>query len=177
MEQPAGLDQWLTICRVFGDYETFLAIAFAVNILFGAWEAIRARLAARSIGGTAFLTSFAALIDHDTARAYGDLIGRAKRVRNRFTRAGRALSFIVAVAIAAALFWFPSNQPVATVAKWLIALSILVFPLTMTVMIAADWAFRLAARLRAGDGAMAKAMPNSKPAAKEVTRALGEPSD
>lgn len=160
---------------MFGDYETFLAIAFAVNILFGAWQAIRERLAARSIGGTEFLTSFAALIDHDTARAYGDLVGRAKRVRDRFTQTGRAFSFIVAVAIAAALFWYPSSQHIATWAKWLIALSIVLFPLTMTLMIAVDWTFRLAARLRAGDGAKAKAKP--KPAAKDVTRALGEDLD
>lgn len=77
---------------MFGDYETFLAIAFAVNILFGAWQAIRERLAARSIGGTEFLTSFAALIDHDTARAYGDLVGGPSACATGSRRRGEPLA-------------------------------------------------------------------------------------
>ena len=171
MEQSAGYDRWLT-CAVFGDYESFLEIAFAVNILYGAWEDIRARLAARSLDGTAFLANFAQVIDDNTAGAYGDLVGKAKRVRNRFTRWGRIISFTIAALIAAGLFWFPSALSVPAWGKSLIALSILAFPIVMLFMVVVDWYIRLRARLTAGDGAMAKAVPNPDTVSVGVERLL-----
>ena len=124
----------------FGDYSSFLEIAFAVNLLFGFWHAL-------SKGLTDWQTATAndweirfKANDVDAGRGILQRIQRRHEICRHWCskaqKIGRSVSIVIAILIARALYFYPEGATLDHYSVVLIGLSILPVPIVGLVMCA-----------------------------------------
>lgn len=116
----------------FGDYTSFLEIAFALNILFNAWHAIPTSLTRRRGGVGKYA-------EKPGAASY-DSVGKWSKV---IVRCGQGTGLLFAFAIAAALYVLADEVPVDQNAAMLILLAVAPLPVTYLLVRAIHIGFAL----------------------------------
>ena len=116
----------------FGDYTSFLEIAFALNVLFNAWQAIPTNLARRRPGLAKHAES-AGVEGYDFVRTLSEVV----------VWGGRALGIVAAVLIVAALYGLPDDTPVDWASAVAILLAVAPLPLTFVLVYLIYGAFLL----------------------------------
>ena len=116
----------------FGDYTSFLEIAFALNVLFNAWHAIPINLAER-------WTRFGKYAEKPGAEAYDKVRNFSKAV----VRWGQRSGVVLAPLIVAALYGLPDEALVTNTGAIAISLSAAPLPLTFLLVQAARGGFLL----------------------------------
>ena len=119
----------------FGDYKSFLEIGFALNALFGAWQAIPEALAKKR--KAARRTGISKYAEDVSAETYD----RVDRVSRRIVWLGRTLGVVAALGIATALFLIPDDVVVSGAGAAIIAGLCMPVPAAIAGTVLVDWGF------------------------------------
>ncbi|MXY54207.1 MAG: hypothetical protein F4Y86_16990 [Gammaproteobacteria bacterium] len=158
----------------FGDFESFLELAFAVNLIWGIWGDLRARLENR-FGNPKLKTQVAAAIDTSSATAVDSLVERARRWRSGLSRVGQVASLAVAVAIAMCLFFVQSTVELSGGWRALVFFAMCPVPVFAFFMWLVNPIFTLAVWLKAGRVTIdSSPIDNVGQATKDVQKSLTE---
>ena len=119
----------------FGDYKSFLEIGFALNGLFGVWEAIPQALAKRR------RTARRASVGKYAEELGAEVFGRVDRISAGIVWIGRTLGVVGALAIATALFLIPDTTCVTRSGAAAIAGICMPVPVAILAAYVVDWGF------------------------------------
>ena len=129
---------------VFGDYTSFLELAFGVNFLFGVWTALYRRLYAWQVAISRKFGRQFRVLAADRGGEVREIIRirqqRSRRWCSQIQRRGRWFSIFIAPPILLALLYFPDAHPVNFLGIWLIILSISPIPIVALMMCAVTFA-------------------------------------
>ena len=126
----------------FGNYKSFLEVGFAVNALFGTWQAIPQELSDRR--RKARRANVGRYVEKVGRETY-DLVDATS---GWVVLCGRTLGIVGALAIWVALFALPDNTTVGDAEAVFIAGACLPVPLAIGLTFAVDWCFLLYLRIR-----------------------------
>ena len=160
----------------FGDYGSFLELAFAVNLLWAVWGDLRKRLADR-FGYPKLKEQVAAALDDDSPKAVENLRNSAGTVRNWLAKAGLFASMSAVLAVGLALFFVAPKTEVDAVGQAFIFLAMLPIPIFAVLMWLANHWFTWRIKRKVSEAVIDRSDPDDLDAkASRVQREIGNRS-